>query len=227
MEVRVFAKLVVTSLILVAATAASAEPIKQADFVKLTEDYYQDQFRAHPLLASYAGFHEWDGQIDDVTEAGHKAEAVRLHAWLDRFEKLDQAALPQSEQDDRAVLIGQIRSQLLEEETIQAWRHDPGKYPSLVTEAVFQTVKRDYAPLDERMRFAIGRAKRVPDILATAKSMIRDPAQVLVTVALENIGGSIEFFKTGLPDAFTSVQDATLKQQFAEADKAAIAALED
>lgn len=220
-----FARFLALSLIV--ATAASAEPIKPADFVKLTEDWYQDQFRAHPLLASFAGFHQWDGQIDDVTEAGHKAEQARLHKWLDRLEKLDPSALPQREQDDREVLIGQIKSQLLEEKTIQAWRRDPGKYPSLVTEAVFQTVKRDYAPLDERMRFAIQRTRRIPAVLATAKTLIRDPAQVMVTVALENVGGSLEFFKAGLPDAFKSVPDAKLQQQFADANRAAIAALED
>jgi uncharacterized protein (DUF885 family) len=224
-EVFMLARLV--AVFLAAATAASAEPIKPADFVKLTEDWYQDQFQAHPLVASFAGFHQWDGKIDDVTETGHKAEQASLHTWLDRFEKLDPSTLPLGQKDDREVLIGQIKSQLLEEETIQAWRHDPGKYPSLVTEAVFQTVKRDYAPLDERMGYAIARTESIPAVLATAKTLIRDPAQVLVTVALQNLDGSLEFFKTGLPEAFKSVQGAARQQQLANANKAAITALED
>lgn len=197
------------------------------DFPALAKAWYRDNFRAHPLAGDFAGFHDGDEKLDDVSLAGHEAERKRLHDWLTRFEAIDPGGLSQTERDDREVTIAQIKAALLEEERIQAWRHDPGRYSSLVTEAAFQLVKRDYAPLDRRMRFAIAREKLIPGILATAKTVIQDPPKVYVDVALENLDGALDFFKTGLPGAFTPVRDAALQTRFTDANAKTIAALDD
>jgi uncharacterized protein (DUF885 family) len=196
-------------------------------FQTQVEAWYQDEFRNHPLTADSAGFHDWDDKIEDVTVAGHAAEQKRLHGWLARFEAIDPAPLTPMERDDLEVVIAKLHAALLEEETIQQWRKDPGTYSGLATEAVFATIKRDYAPLPDRMRFAIARTRLIPGMLATAKTLIQNPPKVYVDVALENIEGSVGFFKSVVPAAFESIHDAALQKQLADADAAAIAALGD
>lgn len=196
-------------------------------FTAMVEAWYHDSFQAHPLIADGVGFHEWDAKIDDVSLAGHEIERKRLHLWLDRFEKLDTASLDQTERDDREVVIGQIKAALLEEERIQAWRHDPDRYSSLAIESLFQLVKRDFAPLTDRMRNVVARERLLPGMLATAKTVIQDPPKVYIEIALENIDGAIEFVKSGLPDALKPVQDAPLQKEFAVSNAATIAALQD
>jgi uncharacterized protein (DUF885 family) len=215
------ALLISPSTVSVAAMAAKPE------FSSLVNDWYQDNFRAHPLLAGADGFHQWDDKIDDVTPSGHEAERKRLHGWLDRFTAVDPTALGQTDRDDREILIAQINAALLEEEKIQAWRHDPSRYSGLATEAVFATIKRDYAPLKDRMRFAIARERLIPAMLASAKAEIQDPPRIYVDVALENIEGAIAFFQTSTGEAFKPVADAKLQAAFADSNAAAIAALQD
>jgi uncharacterized protein (DUF885 family) len=212
------------ALCALASFAHAAHPVNYQGLVKA---WYQDEFRTHPVTADYAGVHDWDDKLDDVSLGGHEAERKRLHDWLSKFEAVDPPPLSQTDRDDREVVIGRIKAALLEEESIQRWRSDPEYYSSLATDAVFQLVKRDYAPLADRLRFAIARERRIPDILATAKTVIQNPPKVFVEIALENIEGGLNFLKTGLPEAFQSVRNAGLKKRFAEANAHAIAALED
>ena len=81
----------------------------------------------------------------------------------------------------------------------------PNEAASLVTESLFALVKRDFAPLEQRMASAIAREALVPVTLRTAKDTLKDPPRVFVEIALDNIDGSIDFFKTGLPKAFVGV----------------------
>jgi uncharacterized protein (DUF885 family) len=179
------------------------------------------------MTAGYAGFHQYDGKMEEVSAASHEAERKRLHGWLDKFNAVDPKSLPRTDEDDREVAIDKIKARLLEEEDIQMWRHDPGAYSGLVTEAVFQTIKRDYAPLDQRMRYAIEREGRVPELLATAKTVIDKPPRVYVDVALENIDGAIDFFQSSVSEAFKPVADKDLQKQLADVNAKALAALKD
>ena len=196
-------------------------------FQKLVSDWYQDDFRVHPLTAGYAGFHQYDGKMEEVSAASHEAERKRLHDWLDRLTAVDPKSLAQKDADDREVLIGKVKARLLEEENIQMWRHDPGAYSGMVTEAVFETIKRDYAPLDQRMRYAIAREGRIPELLATAKMVIDKPPRVYVDVALENIDGAVGFFQDSVPEAFKRVADKDLQKQLADVNAKSLAALRD
>ncbi|HEX4504691.1 MAG TPA: DUF885 family protein, partial [Alphaproteobacteria bacterium] len=207
--------------------AASAHAADASAFQKLVSDWYQEDFRVHPMTAGYAGVHRYDGKMEEVSAASHEAERKRLHGWLDKFGAVDPKSLPQKDADDREVLIGKVQARLLEEEDIQMWRHDPGAYSGLVTEAVFQTIKRDYAPLPERMRYAIEREQRIPELLATAKTVIDKPPRVYVDVALENIDGAVGFFESSVPEAFKPVADKALQKQLADVNAKALTALKD
>jgi uncharacterized protein (DUF885 family) len=225
------AKFPIPTLVLAGITALLVvSPAGAADstaFSATVEAWYRDNFQIHPLTADGAGFHEWDAKLDDVSLAGHQVEQKRLRAWLDKFQTINPSSLEVKDRDDREVVIGQIKAALLEEERIQAWRHDPNRYSSLAVESLFQLVKRDFAPIADRMRNAIAREKQVPGMLTTAKAVIQDPPKVYIEIALENIEGGLDFLKSGLPDAFKSVQDQALQGEFTTANAATIAALQD
>ena len=220
-------KLFVAICLATGLTAGGALAADASRFQTLVSGWYQEDFRVHPMTAGYAGFHQYDGKMEEVSAASHEAERKRLHGWLDKFNAVDPKSLPQKDADDREVLIGKVQARLLEEEDVQMWRHDPGAYSGLVTEAVFQTIKRDYAPLAERIRYAIEREARIPELLATAKTVIDKPPRVYVDVALENIDGAIGFFEASVPEAFKPVADKTLQTQLADANAKALAALKD
>jgi uncharacterized protein (DUF885 family) len=211
-----------------AAVLVLAQPSALAQapsFESVVKGYYDAEFLAHPISATRVGIHDFDTQVDDLSAEGVAKDIARRHAALDQFEAIDPKGLTPMERDDRDVLISTIKGALLDDETIQYWRHDPGRYSRVATGAVFEFVHRDFAPLADRLRAAIAREQKIPALLAAGKANIQHPPRAFVEIAQRNLEGSLSFFRSA-PAAFAAVDEPLLKQEFAAANDFAIAALE-
>ncbi len=194
-------------------------------FAGLVKDYFDGTWRASPTQATSTGLHDWDAQLDDVSAAAHAREAARLASFMTRLRGLDVVKLSASDRNDRDVLVAEIDRQLLEEQTIQNWRHNPASYVDLMTTAIYSLIERDFAPLEARMRSVIARETLVPAMLAEARKNLADMPPVFIDIALENLDGAVAFFKMDVPEAFVSVTDSALRRQFAASTKAILAAI--
>ncbi|MBS0274644.1 MAG: DUF885 domain-containing protein [Proteobacteria bacterium] len=206
-----------------AAHAASAT----ASYRAIVKDYFDAQWKLHPTAATATGLHSWDAQIDDVSAAAHAKEVTILKSLKARLQAIDGAKLSLTDRDDRDVLVGEIDRTLLEDETIQLWRHDPSTYVNLLTNAAFQLIERDFAPLPERMKNTIARENLMPAMLAEGEKNLSDIPPVYIDVALDNLEGGINFLSKDVPAAFKDVKDAALQKQLAESTKAVVAAAKD
>ena len=211
------------------ALALPALPVLAATptYQDLVKSFYEDGFKAHPSQATANGRHDFDARLDDVSQAAHAAEAKRLHAALTALEAIDPTGLSPGDRNDREVLIGQIKGELFYEEKIPTWRMNPDQYVQLATSSVFALIERDFAPLPDRMRSAIGRERQIPAMLANAKRNFKNPPRAFVEIGLQNIDGAIDFFKTSTPAAFKAVSDPALQRDFTKANDGAVKALED
>ena len=206
------------------AQASAGAPGRYASLVK---DYFDGTWRFSPSLATSTGLHEWDSQLDDVSAAAHALETARLSSLLTRLRGLDVVKLSPSDRDDRDILVAEIDRALMEQQTIQGWRHNPGSYVDLLTGAIYSLIERDFAPLQTRLQSVIARENLVPGMLAEARKNLTDMPPVFIDIAIENLDGAIGFFKNDVPEAFASIQDAALRQQFAASTKAILAAVTD
>ncbi|HSC60821.1 MAG TPA: DUF885 family protein, partial [Rhizomicrobium sp.] len=139
----------------VAAQAAPASA--NASYQALVKNYFDTQWQLHPTAATATGLHNWDDRIDDVSAAAHAKEVTILKDLKAKLLAVDGSKLSLADRDDRDVLVGEIDRTLLEDETVQLWRHDPGTYVNILTYAAFQLIERDFAPLPERMKNTIAR----------------------------------------------------------------------
>ncbi len=196
------------------------------DYDALVKSFYDEELRAHPADATAEGLHDYDAKLDDISPAAHARETKRLKAALAAFQAIDPASLDPSRRDDREVLIGQIKGDLLNLERIQTWRTNPNRYVELATGSVFSLVQRDFAPLADRMRSAIARERQIPAMLATARKFLSDTPKPFVDTAILNAGGAIDFFKNGAPAAFASVTDPALQREFKASNEGVLKALE-
>ncbi len=210
-----------TSVLIAGAATADAR-----SFRSVVETYYNEEFQAHPIDATRIGVHDYDAEVDDLSQDGHAKDAARLRKALDIIAAFDPATLSAENRDDREVLISNIKGQLLDIETIRYWRKDPSLYAQSATAAVFNLVHRDFAPLADRLRSVIARERHIPALLAAGKANIEHPPLAFVEIAIRNVAGSINFLKTGAPAAFSAVDDEQLKSEFAAVNDAAVAAFE-
>lgn len=205
------------------ATAALAGA--QSSYNDLVEAYFNFYLGTAPSLATSLGFHEYDGKFEDFSEATHAADQLKLHEYLKEFQAVDRSNLSALERDDVEILIHSIQANLLEEERIQQWRRNPDTYSSACTGSIYALIKRNFAPVEDRMRSVISREARIPAALKTASKLLQNPPKIYTEIAIQQLPGIIGFFQSTVPDAFKDVKDALLIAQFQKNNAAVIAAL--
>lgn len=205
----------------------SAALAEAPSFESFAKQYYDAEFAAHPVAATRVGIHDYDTKVDDLSADGQARDIARLKAALQALTTMPLKGLSAQDRDDREVLLGRVKGELLDDETIQYWRKDPSRYSRVATAAVFELVHSDFAPLAERLRLAIAREQLIPGVLAAGKANLQHPPRAFVEIALRNLQGSLNLYRTGAPAAFAGVADADLQRDFAASNAATIAAFED
>ena len=192
---------------------------------ELATAHYQADWAAAPVGATQLGLHAGDARLDDPSLAAIEVQDKRLHAERDGLAALDPASLTPHERDDREVLMAGIGRELLENERIQPFRHDPDSYISLATNAVYVLIDRNFAPLPDRLRAVIAREQAIPAMLALAPRQLTAVPQVFLDIAREDLDGSFDFIGKDVPAAFADVHDTALQAQLAASTKATLSAL--
>ena len=98
-------------------------------------------------------------------------------------------------------------------DAIRQWAKDPDTYSSDVTNSAYVIMKRNYAPAADRLKALITREKKVPAALEEARKNLTDPVGIYTEIAIEQIDGNINFFRTDVPAAF-AVTDKALLDEF-------------
>ncbi len=155
------------------------------------------------------------------------AEVAALRTFRERAAAIDATTLTPSNQLDREQMLLAIDGRILTLETIRPWARDPDTYSSGVTNAAYVMIKRAFAPPEERLRHLIAREKAMPAVLAEARKNLDNPAKIHTEIAIEQIDGNRDFFKTAVAAAFPTVTDKALLADFKQSNDAVIASLDD
>ena len=197
-----------------------------APFKQIAGRALEDYFRRHPTAATDLGIHTHDHALEDYSAAAIAAEASALRAFREEVESIDTAALSPEVALDRDLLLGTLDANLLQNEVIRPWAKDPDLYSSGLTNAAYVMIKRSFAPPEERLRALISRMRAMPAALAEARKNLDRPPRVYTEIALQQLDGSVDFFRRAIPEAFVGVGDATLVAEFTATRTAVIAGLE-
>ncbi len=193
----------------------------------LSNQYFEQvYFKFSPTAATALGLHQYDTQLEDYSAAGVQRETAALHGWEKKINALDPSTLDAEPAADRAILLNQIRSSLLQLEVIRGWEKNPDNYSSGITGSIFTLMERPYAPVNTRLRAAIAREKAMPQVFADARANLKNPPKTYTEIALEQIDGLVSFFQHDVPEAFAAADDAQAKAEFAKTNAAVITALQ-
>ncbi len=198
-----------------------------AAFLELEQAIIREYCLRNPSSATDLGFHEFDGSLEDVSEAGLMQEAANAKQFAGKLEAIDPATLSADHALDREYLIHEMASTAFSIESIRMWQKNPDVYSSGITNAAYAIMKREYAPAAERLKSLIEREKKMPAALAEARKNLSKPVDIYTRIAIEQIDGSVSLLKNDLPAAFTEVKDPALLADFKAANDAVIAALVD
>jgi uncharacterized protein (DUF885 family) len=207
-----------------AAPAPAAPP--RTEFERLVDEYFDDTFRRHPARATSAGIHQYDRLLEDYSRASVDSTVASLHRFEARFVAIDPGTLSASAAADREIMINTIRGALLDLEQVRPWERSPDRYMGAATRSLYVLMSRKFASAEVRLRDVIERERLIPNVFADARDNLKNPPRIYTEIAIQQIPGTIAFFRTNVPMAFQSVQDRKLKTEFAASNAAVIAALE-
>ena len=182
---------------------ATAAAVSAADaaFTDLSARALEGWFQLSPVSATQIGDHRFDGELDDISEAGRARGLEFSQGILAELQALDVSALSRENQVDAAILRNQLQYDIWNAQTLQGWAWDPQLYSGLAGQAIYGLMAREFAPLPERLKSATARMQKIPALLAQARANL-DPARVpkvhAETVARQNAGvlGIVDTFIT-------------------------------
>ncbi len=194
-------------------------------FQRFVERYFKGYFDFRPGDATDQGLHDRDSAMPDLSRASIGREVSRLRASLAELSSMPAASLPPDDRIDRELLLSSIQAELLDLAEVRSWERQPSYYGDRISWGVFGLVRRDFAPLDERMRDVVAREKAIPGLLDDAERNLSHPPKLWVEIALDDVDGTIDFLSHDVPTAFESVHDPALVSALADSTKAATEAL--
>jgi hypothetical protein len=184
-------------------------------------DHFFDQadFHFNPSAGTSAGFHQYDAMLEDFS-----SDSIRQQVMVLKQYEREVSGFPASA--DRDLVLGNIRSTLLDLESIRTWETNPDLYSSTASNAVFTIMSRNFAPQDERLKSVIARERQMPKMFGAARANLRNPPRIYTEIALEQLPGIVSFFEKDVPLAFGGVKDRALLDQFHEANATVIRELQ-
>lgn len=207
--------------------AGAAASTSDKSFSELADKYFEFGFSHNPDAATVLGIHKYDALAPDYSASAIKEEIDGLKSFRKQFESLKTDDFSAQTKIDQRLILGDINSRLLTLEQLKFTERDPDMYSSDSSSMIYNLMTRDFAPLPERLKLVIEREKKIPVILRAGKANLKNPPKIYTEVALEQLPGIIDFFKTSVPEAFKSVYDQNLQTEFKKANDDVIAQLKD
>jgi uncharacterized protein (DUF885 family) len=207
---------------------SAAPPSSSPAFATFVDEYFNALFDWSPARGTAAGLHQYDTKLENFAASAVEQRIRTLKNLHARLATLRANQLTPDEAVDGEILDGQMRSELLELETLQTWRKNPMDYVMLPGFAVDGLVKRDFAPPVERLKSVVSRLKAVPPLLQAMRDNIINPPKEFTALALRLAGGSVGFFRGAIADwaKQAASSDAALLNEFETANQAVVQALE-
>ncbi|HUE50542.1 MAG TPA: DUF885 domain-containing protein [Candidatus Dormibacteraeota bacterium] len=197
-----------------------------SEYEAVAEEFIKGYFAARPLLGTAIGLHEYDGKITDYNRLALDAELSRLKRFDDRLQKFELNKLSQRQSIDLRILQAAIRNEIFQREAMAIYERNPIVYARAADVNIY--IKRNFAPLEDRVHSIVAIESQVPNILIAARTNL-DPVlpKPYVELAIRVAKGSADFLRKNLVEAVAELRDERVRTEFLEANRKAAAALTD
>ena len=195
MFTKIFA-LFIISTFLFQTTMANVKQTADQKFEKLANQYISEFIKMNPERATSLGDHRYDGQLDDYTLAGIKKDRAFTEKYLKALNKIDFAKLSKVNNVDARILKHNLEAKIFSIDELREYEWNPLVYN--VGGAINDLISRDFAPLKDRLMSAKSRLEQIPNVVAAAKSNLKNPPRIHTETAIQQNKGVIALIKGDL-----------------------------
>jgi uncharacterized protein (DUF885 family) len=206
--------------------SAFAVQTPDSEYEAVAEEFIKGYFAARPLFGTAIGLHEYDGKITDYSRLALDAELSRLKRFDDRLQKFELNKLSQRQSIDLRILQAAIRNEIFQREAMAIYERNPIVYARAADVNIY--IKRNFAPLEDRVHSIVAIESQVPNILIAARTNLDAVLpKPYVELAIQIAKGSADFLRKNLVAAVADLKDERIRTEFLEANRRAAAALTD
>jgi uncharacterized protein (DUF885 family) len=206
--------------------AVFAVQTEDAEYEAVAEEYIKTYLAAHPLAGTALGLHEYDGKISDYSRLALDAELNRLQRFDDRLSKFDPTKLSPRQSIDLRILQAAVKKDLFEMQDMSVFERNPMVYARAADVNIY--IKRNFAPLEDRVRSLVAIESQIPNILIAARTNLNETLpRPFVELAIQIARASADFLKKDLVAAVSGLKDEQVRVAFQEANRKAAGALND
>ena len=199
---------------------------QDAEYETVAEEYVKTYLAGHPLQGTALGLHEYDGKIGDYSRLALDAELSRLRRFDDRLAKFDPAKLSLRQSVDLRILQSAVKRELFEMQDMSSFERNPMVYARAGDVNVY--IKRNFAPLEDRVRSLVAIESQIPNIVIAARTNLDEKLpRPFVELAIQIAKGSADFLRKDLVAAVSGLKDDQLRVAFQAANRKAASALND
>jgi uncharacterized protein (DUF885 family) len=199
----------------------------ESTFYRRAEEWLYRLLELNPVAATQLGDHRWDDRLATYSPEAIESEHQEILAALAEVQAMDLTSFGLEARIDHT-LIAHIFQAFIRQHDRQrfVWRN-PGAYLDAVVGGVVMLIIKEFAPLPERLRSALGRVREAPRVLREAQVNLvpTEVPKVWAEVALEQVQQAAGLFD-GLLPSLAAGAAPELQADLAEAGQVAVQAIQ-
>jgi uncharacterized protein (DUF885 family) len=166
-----------------------------ATFAHAARTMLLEELRRNPTDATWAGLHDHDGDMPDLSADGFAENARRARENIRALSEWDVSRLTPEERIDHRLLVARFETEAREFEALAPHRHDPSLYADTAVTGVYALLARDFAPLAQRLPAVHSRLEKIPAAFKAGIANLERSPSIWTEIAIEETQGAAEFLR--------------------------------
>ena len=194
-------------------------------FENLAQHLIKQHWDFYPTAGSRIGRHEYDGRLPDLSPGPLRRRGEELQHGLAQLSGMDPSGLDQEGRLSYQLLELFLKRELFTLTELRPLENNPMRQVGYLNVSGY--VRRDYAPLADRLRSATRVLQQASEFLETLDAALgQDVGRPILDMSIEAYSGMARFYRVDLAQAVSDLRDSTILGEFNRAREGAAAALD-
>lgn len=194
-------------------------------FADLAQQQIREYWDFYPTAGSRIGRHEYDGRLPDLAPDRIRRRIDGLRHGLAQLSGIPHDQLEPTQRLSHHLLDLFLKRELFNLEVLRPVENNPMRQVGFLNVGGY--VRRDYAPLADRIRAATQLLLQVPDFLRVLESCLSSAVgRPVLEMSIESYSGMARFYRVDLAEAVSGFDDRSILTAFDEARERAAVALD-
>jgi len=189
-------------------------------FQTLSSSFLKAFYDFHPTTAASLGFHQYDGKLPNLQPETIADWLAEVREFQHQMAQIAPEDLDKEQRLDHAVLTLAMQEELFDWEELRDWQRNPMVYSMYCDVSGY--LKRDYAPVSERLRALATHLRGIAPFLETGWSNIQRPvSRTFINTAKEMFNGHVQFLDETMPAQWDATTDDDLRAELQQSTRLA------